>query len=101
YIGQICIQFSEISLVDNLRKRIFQQLEAQTLSYFIHKKSGELVNILTSEMERIRQIFGGLAFLITRSFTLIIYSISLFLLSWKLTIVSILLFSLLAVALST
>jgi subfamily B ATP-binding cassette protein MsbA len=101
YIGQICIQFSEISLVDNLRKRIFQQLEAQTLNYFSHKKSGELVNILTSEMERIRQIFGGLAFLITRSFTLIIYSISLFILSWKLTIVSILLFSLLAVALST
>ena len=101
YIGQICIQFSEISLVDNLRKRIFQQLAAQTLNYFSHKNSGELVNILTSEMERIRQIFGGLAFLITRSFTLIIYSISLFLLSWKLTIVSILLFSLLAVALST
>lgn len=101
YIGQICIQFSEVSLVDNLRKRIFQQLEAQTLNYFSHKKSGELVNILTSEMERIRQIFGGLAFLITRSFTLIIYSISLFILSWKLTIVSILLFSLLAVALST
>jgi subfamily B ATP-binding cassette protein MsbA len=101
YIGQICIQFSEVSLVDNLRKRIFQQLEAQTLNYFSHKKSGELVNILTSEMERIRQIFGGLAFLITRSFTLIIYSISLFILSWKLTIVSILLFSLLAVSLST
>jgi subfamily B ATP-binding cassette protein MsbA len=101
YIGQICIQFSEVSLVDNLRKRIFQQLEAQTLNYFSHKKSGELVNILTSEMERVRQIFGGLAFLITRSFTLIIYSISLFILSWKLTIVSILLFSLLAVALST
>ena len=101
YIGQICIQFSEISLVDNLRKRIFQQLEAQTLNYFSHKKSGELVNTLTSEMERIRQIFGGLAFLITRSFTLIVYSISLFILSWKLTIVSILLFSLLAVALST
>ncbi len=101
YIGQICIQFSEVSLVDNLRKRIFQQLEAQTLSYFSHKKSGELVNTLTSEMERIRQIFGGLAFLITRSFTLIVYSVSLFILSWELTIVSILLFSLLAVALST
>ena len=101
YIGQICIQFSEVSLVDNLRKRIFQQLEAQALSYFSHKKSGELVNTLTSEMERIRQIFGGLAFLITRSFTLIVYSVSLFILSWKLSIVSILLFSLLAVALST
>ncbi len=101
YLGQICTQFSEISLVDNLRKRIFEQLEAQSLSYFSQKKSGELINTLTNEMERIRQIFGGMAFLITRSFTLIVYSISLFILSWQLSIVSILLFSLLAVGLST
>ncbi|MTJ55033.1 ABC transporter ATP-binding protein [Anabaena sp. UHCC 0253] len=101
YLGQLCIQFSEVSLVDNFRKRIFEQLEAQSLSYFGQKKSGELINTLTSEMERIRQIFGGIAFLTTRSFTLIVYSISLFILSWKLSIVSILLFSLLAVGLST
>ncbi|MFM5900741.1 MAG: heterocyst formation ABC transporter subunit HepA [Dolichospermum sp.] len=101
YLAQICIQFSEISLVDTLRKRIFEQLEAQTLSYFNQKKSGELINILTNEMERIRQIFGGIAFLITRIFALVVYSLSLFILSWKLSIVSILLFSLLAVALST
>ena len=101
YLSQICIQFSEISLVDTLRKRVFEQLEAQTLSYFNQKKSGELINILTNEMERIRQIFGGIAFLITRIFALIVYSVSLFILSWKLSIVSILLFSLLAVALST
>ncbi len=101
YLGQICSQFSEISLVDNLRKRVFEQLEAQTLSYFSHKKSGELINTLTNEMERIRQIFSGITFLITRSFVLIVYSVSLFMLSWKLSIVSILLFSLLAVGLST
>ncbi|MTJ48149.1 heterocyst formation ABC transporter subunit HepA [Dolichospermum sp. UHCC 0259] len=101
YFGQICIQFSEVSLVDNLRKRVFEQLEAQSLSYFAKKKSGELINTLTNEMERIKQIFGGIAFLTTRSFTLIVYSISLFVLSWKLSIVSILLFSLLAVGLST
>lgn len=101
YLAQICIQFSEISLVDTLRKRIFEQLGAQTLSYFNQKKSGELINILTNEMERIRQIFGGIAFLITRIFALVVYSLSLFILSWKLSIVSILLFGLLAVALST
>jgi ATP-binding cassette, subfamily B, bacterial MsbA len=101
YLGQICINFSEISLVDNLRKRIFEQLEAQSLNYFSHKKSGELVNTLTNEMERIRQILGGVAFLITRSFTLIVYSASLFILSWKLSLGSIFLFSLLAVGLST
>lgn len=101
YLGQICINFSEINLVDNLRKRIFEQLEAQSLSYFSHKKSGELINTLTTEIERIKQIFGGIAFLTTRSFTLIVYSVSLFILSWKFSLVSVLLFSLLAVGLST
>jgi subfamily B ATP-binding cassette protein MsbA len=101
YLAQVCINFSEISLVDSLRKRIFEQLEAQTLNYFNYKKSGELVNILTNEMERIRQLFGGIAFFITRSFAIIVYSASLFMLSWKLSIVAILLFSLVAVGLST
>ncbi|MBK1986702.1 ABC transporter ATP-binding protein [Sphaerospermopsis aphanizomenoides BCCUSP55] len=101
YLGQICIQFSEISLVDNLRQRIFEQLAAQNLSFFSKKSSGELINTLTNEMERIRQIFGGMAFLVTRSLTLAVYSISLFILSWKLSIVSFLLFGLLAVGLST
>jgi subfamily B ATP-binding cassette protein MsbA len=101
YLGHICIQFSEINLVDNLRKRIFEQLAAQNLGYFYQKSSGELINTLTNEMERIRQIFGGVAFIITKGLTLIVYSISLFVLSWQLSIVSVLLFSLLAVGLST
>lgn len=101
YVGQLCIQFSEINLVDNLRKRIFEQLSTQTLGYFSKKSSGELINTLTSEMERIRQIFGGLAFLVTKSLTLAVYSISLFVLSWHLSILSIFLFSFLALGLST
>ncbi|TAE61167.1 MAG: ABC transporter ATP-binding protein [Nostocales cyanobacterium] len=101
YASSFCIQISEINLVDNLRKRIFEQLASQSLIYFSQKNSGELINTLTNEMERIRQIFGGIAFLTTRSLTLIVYSISLFVLSWQLSIVSILLFGLLAVGLST
>ena len=101
YLGQLCIQFSEINLIDNLRRRIFGQLAAQSLSYFGKKNSGELINTLTNEMERIRQIFGGMAFLVTKTLTLVVYSISLFVFSWQLSIVSVLLFSLLAVGLST
>ncbi len=101
YISQVCNQFGEVALVHNLRKRVFEQLEAQSLVYFVKKRSGELINILTSEMERIRQIFGAIAFLITRLLTLLVYSVSLFVLSWQLTIVSFMLFSLVAVGLST
>jgi len=101
YFAQICIQFSEINLVDHLRKQIFEQLQAQSLKYFAKKSSGELINSLTSEMERIRQIFGGMAFVITRTLTVVVYSLSLFVLSWQLSLVSFLLFSLLAVGLTT
>ncbi|AFY31943.1 heterocyst formation ABC transporter subunit HepA [Calothrix sp. PCC 7507] len=101
YLAQVCIQFSEINLVNNLRKQIFEQLQAQSLKYFAKKSSGELINSLTTEMERIRQIFGGMAFVITRTLTIAVYSLTLFLLSWELSIVSVLLFSLLAVGLTT
>lgn len=101
YISSFCIQISEINLVHHLRKSIFDQLAAQNLSYFGKKSSGELINTLTNEMERIRQIVGGISFLTTRGLTLIVYSVSLFVLSWQLSIVSVLLFSLLAVGLST
>ncbi|MBW4667513.1 MAG: ABC transporter ATP-binding protein/permease [Cyanomargarita calcarea GSE-NOS-MK-12-04C] len=101
YVSQIFTQFSEINLVHNLRQRIFEQLEAQTLSCFAEKRSGDLINTLTSEMDRIRQIFGSFAFLITRGLTIVVYSASLFLLSWQLSIISVLLFSLLAVGLTT
>lgn len=101
YTSALCVQISEVNLVDHLRKRIFEQLAAQNLSYFGKKSSGELINTLTNEMERIRQIVGGISFLTTRGLTLIVYSVSLFVLSWQLSIVSVLLFSLLAVGLST
>ncbi len=101
YLAQICIQFSEINLVDNLRQQIFEQLQAQNLKYFAKKNSGELINSLTNEMERIRQIFGGIAFVITRTLTIAVYSLSLFVLSWQLSIISVLLFTLLAVGLTT
>ncbi|MBF1991535.1 heterocyst formation ABC transporter subunit HepA [Fischerella thermalis] len=101
YTAQIFNQFCEVHLADNLCKRIFEQLQAQSLVYFAKKRSGELIDVLTTEILRVRQIFGGLAFLTTRALTLLIYSISLFVLSWQLTVVSFLLFSLIGVAIST
>ncbi|BAY34031.1 ABC transporter-like protein [Nostoc carneum NIES-2107] len=101
YLAQLCIQLSEVNLVDNLRKQIFEQLQAQELKYFAKKSSGELINSLTNEMERIRQIFGGVAFVITRLLTIAVYALSLFLISWQLSIISVLLFSLLAVGLTS
>ena len=62
YVSQIFTQFSEINLVHNLRQRIFEQLEAQTLSCFAEKRSGDLINTLTSEMTELDKFLVPLLF---------------------------------------
>jgi subfamily B ATP-binding cassette protein MsbA len=86
--------------MDRLRKQIFEQLQAVNLSFFTKIEAGELINTTTTETERVRYAFGGISFLISRLLVVITYLISMFLLSWQLTIIAILLFGLMAIALS-
>jgi ATP-binding cassette, subfamily B, bacterial MsbA len=98
YLSQIYTQFTEVHLADRLRKQIFELLQSVNLSYFSITKPGDLINTLTTEMERFRQSFTGLAFLFTRGLTLVTYLIVMFLISWQLSIISILVFGLMAVS---
>ncbi|MEG5042342.1 MULTISPECIES: heterocyst formation ABC transporter subunit HepA [unclassified Microcoleus] len=101
YLSIIYIEISQIKLLDRLRKQIFEQLQAFSLGYFAKTKSGELVNTITTELERIKTAFGGVAFVITRCLVGVVYVSTLLLLSWQLTLLAVMLFSLLAVGLST
>lgn len=101
YLATFYTELSQLNLLDRLRKQIFEQLQALSLSYFASTRSGELINTITTEIERIKQAFGGVAFVFTRILTAIVYFVSLFLISWQMTIISMLLFTLLAVGLST
>lgn len=100
YLSQIYTEFCQLYLGDRLRKQIFEQLQSFALSYFSTTRSGEIVNTITTEIEKIRQGFSGGAFLFTRSLTVVVYLITMLLISWQLTLITILLFSLLAVGLS-
>jgi subfamily B ATP-binding cassette protein MsbA len=101
YLGQAYNQKAQLNLADRLRKRLFEQLQSLSLSYFTKTRSGELVNSITVEITQIMQAFSVFALLITKGSTLLIYIISMFLLSWQLTLISMLLFSLLSVGTST
>jgi subfamily B ATP-binding cassette protein MsbA len=101
YLASVYTELSQLNLLDYLRKQIFEQLQMLSLSFFAKTRSGELINTITTEIERIKQAFGGFAFLLTSSLTSGVYFVSMFVLSWQLTVVSVLLFTLLAVGLST
>jgi subfamily B ATP-binding cassette protein MsbA len=88
YLSQVYIELTQLSLLERLRIQIFEQLQALSLSYFAKVKSGELINTITSQIEAIKYAFNGAAFLFTRSLTIIIYLVSMVLLSWQLTLIS-------------
>ncbi|MEA5580450.1 heterocyst formation ABC transporter subunit HepA [Nodularia harveyana UHCC-0300] len=101
YLSHVYIEISQLLLADRLRKQIFEQLKGLPLSYFAQTRSGELVNTITTEIERMKQWFSGASFLMTRGITAFVYFVSMCLLSWQLTIISFLLFTLVGVGLST
>ncbi|MCU0550642.1 MAG: ABC transporter ATP-binding protein/permease [Leptolyngbya sp. Prado105] len=100
YLTQIYTELTQQSLVDRLRTRIFEQLQALSLSYFNRVSSGELMNTLTSEIGKLNFAFTLTAFMITKILTLLVYAVLLFTISWQLTFISLVLFTLVAVALS-
>jgi ATP-binding cassette, subfamily B, bacterial MsbA len=101
YLSYVYTENCQLNLMDRLRKQIFEQLQGVNLSYFATTKSGELINTITSEIEKFKNIFNGSAFLLTRGLTIAIYLVSMILISWQLSLISIMLFTLMAVGLST
>jgi subfamily B ATP-binding cassette protein MsbA len=101
YVAQLYTEITQLTLIDRLRKQIFEKLQSVKISYFSNTKSGELINTLTTEIERLKQAFGDAAFLFSRSINAVVYLVSMFLISWQLSVISLMLFTLLAVGLST
>lgn len=101
YCAAIYTESAQLNLADRLRKQIFEQLQSVPLSFFTEARSGEIVNTMTTEIERLKQGFSGLSFVLTRVLVVIVYFICMFVISWQLSIISVLVFSLLAVGMTT
>lgn len=101
YLTQVYTEVVQSKLVARLRQKIFEQLQSVSLKYFNSTNSGELINSITGEIKSLKQAFALAAFNITKGLTLAVYTLILFRISWVLTVIAVLLFSLLAVGLST
>ncbi len=100
YLNLIFMERTQLSLLHRLRVQIFEQLQSLQLSYFLTTKSGELINTITTENERLKLVVSCFAFLLTRILIGGVYFTSLFLISWQLSIVAFALFTILGIGLS-
>ncbi len=100
YLGRYCAKLCEVSLIDTLRKRLFEQFQRLSLSYYTQSRSGELINTFSSEVAYISYAFNEVINFVTKGCIILAYAIAMFVISWQLTFATVLLFSLLAVVAS-
>lgn len=101
YLGELNTKLSELNLAEHLRKRLFEQFQALSLGYFSKKRAGELISSVTGEVNQISHACQVVSIFIAKGSTVLVYVASLLCLSWQLTTISVLLFTLLAAGLST
>ena len=101
FLGLYYSKLSQSNLCDRFRKRLFEQFQSLSLSYYSTSRSGDLISSLTTEINQLKQAFDVFSNLITRGSTLIAYIVSMLWLSWQLSIAAVALYTLLSVGLSS
>ncbi|MEL6603245.1 MAG: heterocyst formation ABC transporter subunit HepA [Cyanobacteria bacterium J06614_10] len=101
YLGSVFSKKASLSLVDCLRKRIFEQFESFRLSFFSTASSGALISTLRGEINKVQQAFNLLALSFVTASKLLAYLLAMLLLSWQLFLTSVLVFSIISVGLSS
>ncbi|NEP56480.1 MAG: ABC transporter ATP-binding protein [Symploca sp. SIO2G7] len=99
YLTQVYMELVRINMTHQLNQRLFEQFQSLNLSFFGKSNSGEIINSITNEMSELKYFFPHVGFLITKTLTLLVYVFVMLKISWQLSLISILLFSLLAVGL--
>ncbi len=81
----------EQTVVHDLRSHIFGALQRLSLNYFENRSTGEIMSRVTNDTEHVERIFiDGFEGVITASLTLIGITAMLFMLNWKLALLSLL-----------
>lgn len=101
YWAEVSQRKAEMSLLNRLYKRIFEQLQSLDLRFFSKSRAGDIINTLTAEVGQLQNAIGSFNTLFSKICTSVVYVVILFLISWQLTLLSIMLFGLISVGLTS
>lgn len=91
YLSFFNMAFMRSGVVRDLRKRVYDHSVDLPLSYYSAEKKGDLLSRLTNDVKEIEWgVVGAIEMLLKHPFYILLYLSSLFLISWKLTIFSLL-----------
>ena len=100
YLGPVYAKLTDASFADRLRKSMFEQLISLSLDYYSQTRSGDLINCMNIEIATIQRGFGAVSAFAIRGSTLLVYIVAMFVISWQLSIASLILFAMLSILIS-
>ena len=90
---------SRARIVEHLRLRTVDQLQAVALRFFSDARAGEILNTLTNELQRVSNLIAVASMVASRGSLLIAYIAFMLWVSWELTALVLVFFGLLSVSL--
>jgi ATP-binding cassette, subfamily B, bacterial MsbA len=95
FIHSIMIQLVEKGVLKDLRNQFYQKINMLSIRYFTSSRSGNLISILTNDINTIQgSISGTFSNLIKEPLLILVYLIMGLSISWKLTLISLVVFPL-------
>ena len=90
YLKNISMTLVQYHLITEIRNRLYKHFNSQSLSYFHQKKSGELTSIIINDVANLRRALGtSFHQLLVEPINLLAFTVLLFIINWKLALISI------------
>jgi len=89
YLKGISFSYAQLKFITDLRNKVYSHIQDMSLSFFKKVKAGEITSIIINDVEVLRRTFGvSLNKLIVEPINILTFVILLFIISWKLTLIS-------------
>lgn len=89
YLKNLTMSYVQLRIVTHLRNRVYGHLQTLSLSFFHHRKSGDLSSIVTHDVNQLNQSIGTtFQKIIVEPINILAFTILLFIISWKLMLVA-------------
>ena len=89
YLKNLTMSYVQLRIVTHLRNRIYAHLQTLSLSFFHRRKSGDLSSVVLHDVNQLNQSIGTtFQKIIVEPINIIAFSILLFIISWELMLVA-------------
>ena len=91
YLKNISMSFVQLRIVTQLRNRIYAHLQSLSLSFFYKRKSGDLSSVIIHDVTMLNNSIGTtFQKIIVEPINIIAFTVLLFIISWKLMLIALL-----------